>query len=248
MGMVHDFGVVRLVENLDIRFLPNKKEESSTTACCLTFSGKYNKMILTGDSMFKDHATLMQELREYASPRARLTRMIRSGKVIQVRRGIFLDPADRDYSMKSLAAVIYGPSYISFEYALAFRGLIPENVRVITCGIYKKNKNRYFHTPLGDFRYYYLPIAAFPYGITVGDENSQRYLMATPEKALCDTLYKTRGIDSRDALEDLLFEDLRLETDDVKRLDRKAVSFLAPLYGKKVLKLFAQWLSDGGSK
>ena len=40
--------------------------------------------------MYKDHATLMHELKDYASPKARLTRMIRSGEVIQVRRGIFL--------------------------------------------------------------------------------------------------------------------------------------------------------------
>ena len=214
----------------------------------LTFSRKYNRLILTGDKMYKDHATLMHELRDYASPRARLTRMIHSGEVIQVRRGIFLDPADRDYSLKSLAAVIYGPSYISFEYALAFYGLIPESVRVITCGIYNKNKNRFFHTPLGDFRYYYLPPAVFPYGITLGMENNQRYLMATPEKALCDTLYKTRGIDTRDSLEALLFEDLRLEPDEIEALDRPSMSFLAPLYGKRVLKLFANWLDQRGPK
>ncbi len=192
--------------------------------------------------MYKDHATLMYELRDYASPRARLTRMIRSGEVIQVKRGIFLDPGDHDYSLKSLAAVIYGPSYISFEYALAFHNLIPENVQVITCAAFNKNKNRFFHTPLGDFHYFYLPPAVFPYGITLGIENGQRYLMASPEKALCDTLYKTRGVSGTGALEALLFEDLRLEPDDLRSLDRKSVKFLAPLYGKKLLKLFAQWL------
>lgn len=38
--------------------------------------------------MFKDHATLMHELRDYASPKANITRMIKSGQIIQVRRGI----------------------------------------------------------------------------------------------------------------------------------------------------------------
>ena len=34
--------------------------------------------------MVKDHLTLMHGLRDYASPKARLTRMIKSGDVIQV--------------------------------------------------------------------------------------------------------------------------------------------------------------------
>jgi predicted transcriptional regulator of viral defense system len=195
--------------------------------------------------MYKDHTSLMHQLRDYSSPRARLTRMIRSGEVIQVRRGIFLDSGDKNYSLKSLAAVIYGPSYISFEYALAFHNLTPENVRTVTCAAYNKNKNRFFHTPLGDFHYYYLPPVAFPYGISLGMENGQRYLMASPEKALCDTLYKTRGISGIGALKTLLFDDLRLESEDLRGFDRESVNFLAPLYGKKILKLFAKWLESG---
>jgi hypothetical protein len=35
--------------------------------------------------MYKDHMTLIQELKGYASPKARITRMIKSGEVIQVR-------------------------------------------------------------------------------------------------------------------------------------------------------------------
>jgi len=62
--------------------------------------------------MLKDHLTLMHELRGYASPKARVTRMIKSGEVVQVRRGLFLDPKEAGESLKSLAAVIYGPSSI----------------------------------------------------------------------------------------------------------------------------------------
>ena len=193
--------------------------------------------------MPKDHVTLMHELRDYASPKARLTRMIKSGDVIQVRRGIFLEGKETGYSLKSLASVIYGPSYISFEYALAHYGLIPERVHAVTSAVYNKNKNRRFHTPLGDFYYYYLPASVFPYGVALGEENGQSYLIATPEKALCDTLYKTRGIGSVKALKALLFEDWRMEREAVLSLDREGILFLAPLYRKKIFRLLLKWLA-----
>ncbi|KAF0156976.1 MAG: hypothetical protein FD159_1624 [Syntrophaceae bacterium] len=193
--------------------------------------------------MHKDHLTLMHELQDYASPKARLTRMIKSGDVIQVRRGIFLDAHEKtSYSLKSLAAVIYGPSYISFEYALAHYGLIPERVQAVTSAAYHKNKNRRFSTSVGDFYYYYLPTAVFPYGVMLGSENDQSYLIATPEKALCDTLYKTRGIGSLKAIQALLFEDWRMEREAVLSLDREGLIFLAPLYKKKIFRLLLKWL------
>jgi predicted transcriptional regulator of viral defense system len=192
--------------------------------------------------MIKDHLTLMHELRDYASPKARLTRMIKSGEVIQVRRGIFLEAQDKGYSLKSLAAVIYGPSYLSFEYALAHYGLIPERVTAVTSAVFNKNKNRRFHTPLGDFHYHYLPAAVFPYGVVLGEEDGQSYLMATPEKALCDTLYKTRGVGSVKALKALLLEDWRMEREAVLALDRESLLFLAPLYRKRIFPLLLKWL------
>lgn len=193
--------------------------------------------------MHKNHMTIMHELRDYASPKARLTRMIKSGDVIQVRRGIYLDAREsKAYSVKSLAAVIYGPSYISFEYALAHYGLIPERAQAVTSATYGKNKNRHFSTPVGEFYYYYLPSAVFPYGVMLGSENDQGYLMATREKAFCDTLYKTRGVGSIKAIESLLFEDWRMEREAVLSLDRKDLNFLAPLYRRKIFRLLLQWL------
>ncbi|MDA8125550.1 MAG: hypothetical protein M0009_10225 [Deltaproteobacteria bacterium] len=192
--------------------------------------------------MLKDHMTLMHELRAYASPKARLTRMIKSGEVVQVRRGLFVDRKETGHSLKSLASVIYGPSYISFEYALAHHGLIPERVRAITSATYHKNKNRRFHTPLGDFYYYYLPAAVFPYGVALGSEEGGSYLMATPEKALCDTLYKTRDVTGLKALGALLREDWRMEREALLSLDRADILFLAPLYGKPLLRLLPKWL------
>lgn len=193
--------------------------------------------------MYKDHMTLIQELKDYASPKARITRMIKSGEVIQVRRGIFLDGKESGYSLKSLASIIYGPSYISFEYALSHYGLIPERANAVTSAVYRKNKNRRFHTPLGDFYYYYLPADVYPYGIIREEENGQSYLIASPEKALLDMLYKARGITSLKALNALLFEDWRMDADRVASMDRESILPIAPLYGKKAVSLFTDWLA-----
>ena len=67
-------------------------------------------------------------------------------------------------------------------------------------------------------------------------------LIATPEKALCDALYKTRGIESIKALEALLFEDWRMEREAVLALDRPDIIFLAPRYRKKIFRLLLKWL------
>ncbi len=185
--------------------------------------------------MVLDHQFLMQELAEYRSPKARLTRMLRNRDIIQVRRGVFIKPNDTSVSLKSLASVIYGPSYISFEYALSYYGLIPERSAVITCATYKKNKDRIFRTPLGEFHYHYLPEQVYPYDILHNEEFGQGYLIASPEKALCDTLYKVRDIYTLHELKVLLQDDLRIDTEMLHTLDKNSITFLAPLYRKKII-------------
>ncbi len=197
--------------------------------------------------MYKDTLIISERLKDYASPRAKLTRMIKSGQLIQVKRGFFIDPNDY-YVPECLAGIIYGPSYISFEYALSYYGLIPERASAITSAVYNKNKNKKFHTPAGNFYYYYLPVKIYPYGIirltakSLSDGKDYGYLIAAPEKALCDTLYKTAPIDSMRNLEPLLFDDLRIEKEDILKLDVESLMFLAPMYRKKTLSLFYKWL------
>ncbi len=64
---------------------------------------------------------------------------------------------------KVLANLIYGPSYISLEYALQYWGLIPERVETVTSITGKRNK--FFTTPLGNFSYRYLHKSKFIQGV-----------------------------------------------------------------------------------
>lgn len=173
---------------------------------------------------------MSDELKDYASPRNKVSRMNRTGDLIRIRRGLYMKEGDPDISRRILANIIYGPSYISFEYALSYHGLIPEQVKSITSAVFRKNKTKTYRTPLGEFHYYLVPDAAYPYGIMRLPEGRSFFLVASPEKALCDTLIKVKPAGSRRDFESLLYEDLRIDRDDVLNLDAKAIGFIAPLY------------------
>lgn len=110
---------------------------------------------------------VLDELKSYASPKARITRLLKSGSLVKLRRGLYLD--NTDISPYALAPVIYGPSYVSFQTALAIYGLIPERVDVTLSASYNKDKDKVFRTPIGEYRYWYQPPSVYPYGILLRD-------------------------------------------------------------------------------
>jgi predicted transcriptional regulator of viral defense system len=194
------------------------------------------------------HTTLnvMDQLSDYASPKARLTRLLKSGKLIQVRRGLYVD--DPNTLKQALAACLYGPSYISFQYALAQYGLIPERVTVMTSASFNKNRDKLYRTPLGEFRYWYLPPAIYPYGLRLEEEQGLSYLIATPEKALCDAVYKLPAVTGTQDMEALLLEDWRMERETLLSLNRDFISWIAPLYKRKSLLALARWFKKEGKR
>jgi hypothetical protein len=194
--------------------------------------------------LIKTHYAVMEELKGYSSPKARLTRMLKAGKLIQVRRGLFVE--DSTFPRKALASVIYGPSYISFEYALSSAGLIPERVEVITSACFNKNRNKTYHTPLGEFMYFYLPNAIYPYGICLEEDSGMSYLMASAEKALCDSVYKVPTAITAKSIEHLLLDDWRMERESLLNLDRTFIRWIAPRYRRKSLLALMAWFDKEG--
>ena len=69
----------------------------------------------------------------------------------------------KPYSREILANLIYGPSYISLDYALQHYGLIPERVEAITS--VARGRSRKFSTPIGLFTYRMIPLNAFRIGM-----------------------------------------------------------------------------------
>lgn len=194
--------------------------------------------------MIITHTDLLDKLGDFASPKAKITRLLQNEELIQLKRGLYLDSKTKGYSLFQIANTIYGPSYVSFESALSFHGLIPEKVHLIMSASFKKNKSKTYDTKIGNFHYYHVPDLVFPWGIDKLTENNRSFLVATPEKALLDTLYR---ISKYDSMEALLYDDLRLDKELLADLDLNMIKRLAPDYRRKICREFAIWLAKENS-
>lgn len=110
------------------------------------------------------------------------------------------------------------------EYALAFHGLIPERVEVVTSVTPKRDK--IFDTPLGRFTYRYIHPRKYPHGIQQHWVDRQHpILIATPAKALCDYIALndiSRFSQAEDARR-FLQDDLRIPVETWDRFDLKEI-------------------------
>ena len=180
-----------------------------------------------------DYQMLMHLLRDYAQPRRKLHDLLKSGELIRVRKGLYVFGNERSSqppSRLSVANLVYGPSYVSLQSALSFHGLIPEGVYETTSVTPKRNKR--FNTPLGVFSYRYLRSKLYPVGVTqYYTAQGHGILIASPEKALADMLWLHRSSHKNQPLKELLFEDLRVDPDKLRRMDRGRLS----LIGKRFL-------------
>ena len=81
--------------------------------------------------------------------------------------------------------------------------------------------SRSFDTPVGRFEYKNMSREAFSIGITSINMQSYAFLMATPEKALCDLIANSPKVNLRylKDVENYLEEDIRMEIDDFKNMD-----------------------------
>ena len=137
-----------------------------------------------------DFKTISSKLSLYKSPRDKVSRLEKSNILIRLKKGLYIvspDITNQSISKELIANHLYGPSYISLENALSFYGLIPERVYT-TLSVTSKRKKSY-NTPYGVFEYITVPIKYFSIGISQEIvQNSYEYLIATPEKALCDLI------------------------------------------------------------
>ena len=178
--------------------------------------------------MIKTTDMLLEELREYASPRSKLSRMAKNREIFPIVKGLY--ETDKGTPGIYLAGSIYGPSYVSFEYALGHYGLIPEAVYTLTCATFEKKKAKKYETPFGTFTYRDVPSEAFPLALTLVNENGYYYRIATLEKALCDILYTLRPTANAAELHTMLNDDLRIEDSELRKLDAALVAELSEHY------------------
>jgi hypothetical protein len=177
------------------------------------------------------HAVLMTRLAAYRRPNDKISQWLADQSLIAIKRGLYVCNPSRTgqpLSLPLIANHLYGPSYVSLDYALSHYGLIPEAVRQITSVTTRRGKT--YDTPLGRFSYERLALRVYPIGIvSTRNEAGHYYLMASKEKALCDKLIQTANLSiaSPASLLSYLDQDLRLDMNQLADFDLALVRRIA---------------------
>ena len=162
----------------------------------------------------------------YKAPKMKIQGMVRNGSIIRIKKDLYVvspEISGKPLSPELIANHLYGPSYVSLHYALHYYGLIPERVVTITSATTMHTQT--FQTPIGRFTFRSFADDYFPIGITTATEGDISFMIASPEKALCDMLMVEHHIPSQSlsALEVFFEEDMRIELDDLKTMDRSII-------------------------
>lgn len=149
-----------------------------------------------------------------------LRQLIKEDLLIRFKKGLYAIKTDLP-GEEEIANVLYKPSYISFEYALAYYGLIPEMVYSITSATTKPT--RLFTIESQTFSYFTIKKEAY-IGYILAERGQKRFYIAEPEKAIIDYLYFV-ALGQR-------FHNDRMKTEG---LNRKKIAMYTSLYKKDKL-------------
>ena len=190
-----------------------------------------HKLLRFAKTAYIQSQNLKPLLAEYTNPDDFLSRMVKTGELIRLKNGFFLIAEkieENPVPYEQIANLLYGPSYISFEWALSFYKMIPEGVYVVTSASAANSK--IFHTPVGAFDYVHLSHHRYAIGIDQKENAAGGFLIATPEKALADLIhFKSKNLEGRNLLVDLL-EARRIDEDLLKKLSKKHMLEIAENY------------------
>lgn len=146
----------------------------------------------------------------------------RQGAVIRLKKGFYVvspNVSRIPLSTELIANQLYAPSYVSMSSALRYYGLIPEEVYTTQSVTVKHSRN--FDTPVGRFSYTGVDRESFSIGVTIVNKQTYTFLMASPEKALCDLIANSPKVNLRYLrdVERYLEEDIRLDMEEFLKMD-----------------------------
>ncbi len=95
--------------------------------------------------------------------------------------------AKNPFYRETVSNLIYGPSYISLEYALSFYNMIPEKSETVTAATNKRNK--IFDTPGGRFTYRYIHPDLYTGGLRFFHLMKNIIFLSHQKKKLLQTSY-----------------------------------------------------------
>lgn len=191
-----------------------------------------------------DYNLLLHALRDYKKPKDKIRSLVQSEDIIRVKKGLYVlgKGYNKLHNKYVLANLIYGPSYITGQTALAFWNIIPERVELIISMTTKRKKK--FETPVGRFSYLYCSKAAFNIGVQLKDAGAEKsFLIASPEKALCDIAAAQTHIKTQKQMKEFI-ELLRMDAGFYENFDFALIEEITGGYGRQHLKLLVQCLED----
>jgi hypothetical protein len=151
-----------------------------------------------------------------ATVRTALYRWMKSGQVIQLKKGIYitrrfyeLHHTDADFS-PAISAIIQPLSYLSLEFILQRQGILTEITYPISAITLKQTL--VVENNLGSFSYRHIKSDLY-HGFTMDEYLGIRFAQASVAKALFDYLYLRRAGSSLPSPAYNLAEDLRLNLD-----------------------------------
>ena len=170
---------------------------------------------------------ILDLLKDYKRPNDKISELLKSEALISIRRGLYITGPKLDLPSPNpflIANHLRGPSYVSLESALSYWEMIPERTYEISSVSIKTSK--FYKTPAGRFNYQQLKLPYYSYGIkNIAYSPKQTVLIASPEKALCDKVVRTPKIYLRSIKQtrEFLMEDLRIDSDVLRKLDTKVM-------------------------
>ncbi len=171
--------------------------------------------LVAGEPVFSS-ALLLSGKVSAPQVRLQLSRWVKDGRLIQLRRGLYaLAPVWRKVEPHPflIANQLQRGSYVSAQSALAFHGMIPEYVPVVTS--VGPGRPETVQNPLGAFQFNHLATQLLFGYSQLEVAPKQLAFVASPEKALLDLIHLTAGADSEKYLRELRLqnpEGLNVET------------------------------------
>jgi len=179
----------------------------------------------------------------YRAPLKALVSLEQTGDLVRLKRGVY--GFRRGFEPLAAAASIHGSSYVSFETALAYHGMIPERTPTIMSVV--DGRPATFDTPMGRFEYYSQARPLFALGMDLVFLNDRSCPMANREKALLDTLARAKlrahTLEPQQVLAFVL-DALRVDKAAMEKLSVRKLCRLAALYRNWAPRHLAKALRD----
>ena len=150
----------------------------------------------------------------------------KNGYIIRLKRGLYVvnpEYTGKRLSNELIANHLYAPSYVSMSTALRYYGLIPEAVYVNQSMTVKHSRS--FQTHVGNYDYKCISRGAFAVGVRTERVADYAFLIASPEKALCDLIANSSKVNLRymKDVENYLENDIRMDMEEFMKFDPRVL-------------------------